>query len=319
MMRRFTSGPKPASRVRRVHLGDVGAVDPEAVPHAVVAGEVARRLGRRDQVVAPTARRRSSAPCTRSTFAPAASSPAAARSTAACTSGWMPSTSVSSSTIADPQPGDVGRRRRAAPARRVDRRAVERSWPQIASSSSAASSTVVGERPDLVEARRERDQAVARDPAVGGLEPDDAAQRRGLADRAAGVGAERERREPGRHRRGRAAARAARARASGRAGCGSAPKAEFSVDEPIANSSRFVLPIGMPPASREAVDDGRGVRRAASPRGCATSRWSATPRVQRLSLSATGTPASGPGSSPRPTAASTASAAASASSRHARG
>ena len=28
-----------------------------------------------------------------------------------------------------------------------------------------------------------------------------------------------------------------------------APNAEFSVDEPIANSSRFVLPIGMPPAS----------------------------------------------------------------------
>ena len=39
----------------------------------------------------------------------------------------------------------------------------------------------------------------------------------------------------------------------------------------------------------------------ASPRGSSTSRWWATPRVQRLSLRATGTPASGPGSSPAAT------------------
>ena len=60
MMRRFTSAPKPASRVARVHLGDVGAVDAQAVAHAVVAGEVRRRLGRRDQVVRrePVRRRR---------------------------------------------------------------------------------------------------------------------------------------------------------------------------------------------------------------------------------------------------------------------
>ena len=36
-------------------------------------------------------------------------------------------------------------------------------------------------------------------------------------------------------------------------------------------------------------------RAGASPRGSATSRWSARPRVHRLSLRATGTPASGPG------------------------
>ena len=53
---------------------------------------------------------------------------------------------------------------------------------------------VAGERPDLVERRGERDDPVARHPAVGRLQPDDPGQRRRLADRAAGVGAERERR-----------------------------------------------------------------------------------------------------------------------------
>ena len=69
---------------------------------------------------------------------------------------------------------------------------------------------VAGERPDLVERAGERDDAVAADPAVGRLHPDDPAQRRRLADRAAGVGADRERRVEGRHRRRRAAAAAAR-------------------------------------------------------------------------------------------------------------
>ena len=47
--------------------------------------------------------------------------------------------------------------------------------------------------PGLVEARRERDQPVARAHAVGRLQPADAGQRRRLADRAAGVGAGRRR------------------------------------------------------------------------------------------------------------------------------
>ena len=40
MMRRFTSGPKPAPRVRAFIVCDVGAVDPQPVADAVVAGEV---------------------------------------------------------------------------------------------------------------------------------------------------------------------------------------------------------------------------------------------------------------------------------------
>ena len=66
------------------------------------------------------------------------------------------------------------------------------------------------ERADLIERRAEGEQAVARDAAVGRLEADDAAERARLADRAAGVGAERDRRQAGRHRDRGAAARPAR-------------------------------------------------------------------------------------------------------------
>jgi len=70
------------------------------------------------------------------------------------------------------------------------------------------------------------------------------------------------------------------------------PNAEFSVDEPIANSSQLVLPTMMAPArSRRATA-------VASYGGTNDSRiFDAavvrTPRVQMLSFSATGTPASG--------------------------
>ena len=91
--------------------------------------------------------------------------------------------------------------------------------------------------------RRERDQAVARDPAVGRLQADDAAQRRRLADRAARVGAERRagtQSAPRPRPRCRRTSRPARARCP--TGCASGRRREFSVDEPIANSSRLVEP-----------------------------------------------------------------------------
>src|SRR6476661_6772581 len=81
------------------------------------------------------------------------------------------------------------------------------------------------------------------------------------------------------------------------------PNAEFSVDEPIANSSRFVLPITTAPAARTRSTT------VASYGGRHPSRMRdehvvGIPRVHMLSFSASGTPASGPGSSPRATAAS---------------
>ncbi len=87
------------------------------------------------------------------------------------------------------------------------------------------------------------------------------------------------------------------------------PNAEFSVDDPMANSSRLVFATGTAPAASTRSTT------VAVYGGCQPSRIRdehvvGTPRVQRLSLSAIGTPASGPGSSPRATVASTASAAA---------
>ena len=91
------------------------------------------------------------------------------------------------------------------------------------------------------------------------------------------------------------------------------PNAEFSVLEPMANSSRLVLPTITAPAALSLVTT------VASYGGFHPSRIRdehvvGMPRVHMLSFSATGTPASGPGSSPATTAASTAAAASRASS-----
>ena len=103
--------------------------------------------------------------------------------------------------------------------------------------------------PDLVERAGEGHHAVARDPAVGGLQADHAAERGGLADRAAGVGAE----APKTCRAATAAALppddppGVRVRSQGfRHG----PKALFSLDEPMANSSMLSLPTRTAPAPR---------------------------------------------------------------------
>ena len=67
----------------------------------------------------------------------------------------------------------------------------------------------MSEGADLVERTAVGDQAEARHPAITRLEADDAAQARGLANRAAGIGAQAKRSFTGRHRRRRAAAGAA--------------------------------------------------------------------------------------------------------------
>ena len=103
--------------------------------------------------------------------------------------------------------------------------------------------------------------AVARHAPVGRLQPDHAAERGRLADRAAGVGAERERRPcPA------ATAAAAppeeppgtRARSHG---LRVVKNAEFSVDEPIANSSMLSLPSSTAPAVEQPRDHGGVVGR----------------------------------------------------------
>src|SRR5450759_729447 len=97
-------------------------------------------------------------------------------------------------------------------------------------------------------------------------------------------------------------------------GFGVGPKAELSVYEPMANSSVLVLPTMTAPASTNRVTT------VASYGGRQPSRIRdeqvvGTPRVHRLSFSATGTPANRPGSSPDATRWSMAVACARAASR----
>src|SRR3954466_10688456 len=79
---------------------------------------------------------------------------------------------------------------------------------------------------------------------------------------------------------------------SGAHGLRAGPNAEFSFEEPIANSSHLVLPTTTARAAprRGTAVASRGGRNCWGRRGEGVVR---TPRVQRLSLSATGTPASG--------------------------
>ena len=128
-------------------------------------------------------------------------------------------------------------------------------------STAAASADVLdraGEGADLIEGGGEGDEAVAADAPVGGLQAHDAAERRRLADRAAGVGAEGEGRHARRHGRGRAAGGAARDTRPRSQGLRVFLYALFSVDEPMANSSMFVLPRTTAPAASSRGDGGGG-------------------------------------------------------------
>ena len=244
---------------------------------------------------------------TSSTLAPAAASASAAARVRASTSGAMPSPIISVM-IPTRRPVDpvveVVRHRRERPG---DRRRIAR----IVSTDDLADRSGVGdgggERADLVERRAERDQAEPRHQPVGGLDPDHAAQRSGLADRAARVRAQGDRGEPGCHG-GRDPPDDPPGTRVVSCGLSVGPKAEFSVDEPMANSSMLVLPTATAPAAANRVTTVASYG-GSQPSRILDEQVVGTPRVQRLSLRATGTPASGPGSRPSATAASTARAA----------
>ena len=85
------------------------------------------------------------------------------------------------------------------------------------------------------------------------------------------------------------------------------PNAEFSVLEPIANSSRFVLPTMMAPASRKR-DTTVASYGGFQPSRILEEHVVSTPWVHRLSFMAIGTPASGPIGRPAAISASIASA-----------
>ena len=158
---------------------------------------------------------------------------------------------------------------------------------------------VAGQRPALVERGGEGDHPVAGDRAVGGLEADDPAERGGLADRAAGVGADR----AGREAAGDGGGRAAR-------GAAGHPLAVPGVAAPARRrSSRSRSPSRTRPCW-SCRAPGRRPRRAGarrspyraggSPRGCASPPSSATPSVQKMSLTATRDARAAARSRPRP-------------------
>ena len=76
------------------------------------------------------------------------------------------------------------------------------------------------------------------------------------------------------------------------------PNAEFSVLEPIANSSRFVLPTNTAPAAKS-LSTTVALYGGFQPSRIFDEHVVGMPRVHMLSLSAMGTPASGPTFSPR--------------------
>ena len=83
----------------------------------------------------------------------------------------------------------------------------------------SASSTRAGEHRDRVDRAAGRHHAAGRDAADGRLQPDDVAERGRHAAGTGGVGAERERHDPGRDRAGGAGGRSARHAHADRTGC----------------------------------------------------------------------------------------------------
>ena len=282
MMRRFTSGPKPRSRVLAVGLAQVAAgLHAQPVAHAVEAREVAGGLRGGHDVVGrdgvpgvgegdvddPRARGleglrapRGTRPSTRGSTPFSRNAPGHADAHALRAAGRA-------------------RRRNRAPAIVGAGGVARRRGRTAREDSSAASSTVRGEGADLVERRREGHEAVAAHAAVGRLQADDAAQRGGLADGAAGVGAERDA-APCRRRPpppSRPTIRPAPAR--GPRGCAWACRrcsrwTSPSRTRPCWSCRARSRPP--PPGASTAV----AVKAGGSPRGCASRRWWARPRCR---------------------------------------
>ena len=283
MMRRLTSAPKPSSRVRSYIVAQVvvrgraapgsrsarrrsapGSSSPRpwrsgSRPGSRSARAAARRRRASAPALAPARRARASnggcatAGSTPSVDERARHADAEARriaaSSAACSRAPARRDAVASCAVA---PGDhVEHQRRV-----VDRRARTGRSDRATTRRRAGRSARRGRR--WASGRRCR-----RTPPAGGSS-------RRCRTRAPPAPAARRRRRPSRRSSRRACGRAP-------TDCAVGPNAEFSVDEPIANSSQLVLPTMTAPAAVEPLDD-RGVvgRHEAAP-GSSTPRSSARP------------------------------------------
>ena len=151
----------------------------------------------------------------------------------------------------------------------------------IAPSISAESRDVAGERPALVERRGEGDHPRARDRARRSA----SCRRRRRARRAGGSSRRcRCRSSTARGRRRRRPPSRPTNRpgpALGSHGLRTSPKAEFSFEEPIANSSMLVLPSTVAPGIEQALDRRRGIGRHVALEDLRAGSSRAGPRCRR--------------------------------------
>ena len=192
MIRRFTSGPKPRSRVRAVHLAQVPGL-------ALPAGRSGRRRTARGCWRPRRWRRRSTwrSRAGRGGGRPPGSGrpPPRGRPWPRGSDAATPASRPSSRKPQGTPIAQALRARGPGPSRKsgTGRSALvasRGSWPDRTEATSASVLHAAGERPHLVQRRRERHQAVAAHPPVGRLQPHHAAERGRLADGAAGVGAQ---------------------------------------------------------------------------------------------------------------------------------
>ena len=167
------------------------------------------------------------------------------------------------------------------------------SRPSIAAEQQRRVGDVAGQRPALVERGGEGDHPVARDRPVGRLQPDDPAERGGLADRAAGVGADRSRARD--RRRPRPPSRRRSRRGRGRGPTGSAPARRRSSRSRSPSRTRPCWSCRARGRRRRRGGAPRSRCRAdGSPRGSCEPAVVGVPSVAKMSLTAIGIPASGP-------------------------
>ena len=263
MMRRFTSGTEPGSARQRHHLfGGRGAVvaDAQSVTHRVEAREVARALARRDEVVRRQRVREVRAGHLDHLGAEAGED--VDRLAEPLLDAGLVALAGQLLDDADAEPADVTGSGRVDDRRHrlVDRRRVQRVVAGHRRVQQRGVEHRARERPGLVERRRERDQAIARHPAVRRFHADEPHTAAGCridppvsvpipsgASNAVTAALEPPDEPPGTRSRSH--------------GLCVGPYAEFSVDEPIANSSMFVLPRITTPGIAKAPYDGRVVRR----------------------------------------------------------
>ena len=186
---------------------------PQAVAHGVELGEVGGRLARQDQVVGRE--RVVEARAGHLDDLGAGLLEQRHRLVEAGAHAGLVALAAELLDDADPEPLDVGPAGRLDDRRdrRVDGGGVQRVVPADDRVQQRGVEHRAGARAGLVQAGRQRDEAVAGDAAVGRLDADGAGDGGGLADRAAGVGADGQRRLVGGDDRGRSRRRSRR-------GCG---------------------------------------------------------------------------------------------------